>query len=345
MNLSHHKASELYQKSVDGQLSAKQRAQLDRHLSTCAECQAHAALHLELQDQALAPCPYPAPSRTAIQQTIQKSQTRFRRKQMSLRIINPIQATAWAGAVVALILAVVWIFDNVAPQPNTATPLAASTQPTEPPPTATITQASPEPDSTTVPPPPTLRPVLQPADIPPAITLKTEVLTDTDLNCDNQVERVMVSKAFGSSSTNGQVSLGYAGVAVQVPAQAGYRQVWEYSFEWQKQAWPNMRPQLIPIDHCEKMLALTGWIASTQRLTIFRWNGGSMSVVLDVPEELSSFQTQAPDQPFSITTSVLGPRDPKKGSCEWRETDYAWDGSEFIQIEQRTGVTQPCGGG
>ena len=129
MDLTHRKAFELLQRSMDGPLGDRERAILDDHLATCAECQTVAALQRRLEKESLAHRPPTVPSREEIEQAIRNTQTHHRRRHMLKQLFSPIRAVAWAGAAVALVVAVVWIFD-IAPREKEQTDVSSGVKET-----------------------------------------------------------------------------------------------------------------------------------------------------------------------------------------------------------------------
>ena len=120
MNLSHRQAFELLQRSIDGPLDAGERSELESHLASCAECQTNAALGGQLEEQALAHRPKALPSRKEIERTIRKTQKHHRRWRMINRLfISPVRTVVSAAVAVALVVAVIWIFDMVRQQNQT----------------------------------------------------------------------------------------------------------------------------------------------------------------------------------------------------------------------------------
>jgi hypothetical protein len=120
MNLSHRKAFELLQRSMDGPLDAGDRADLDSHMAVCSECQIYAVLQSQLEEQATWRHSVDLPSEDEIRHTIHETQKRFRRWHMINRFfINPVRTVAWVAAAVALAVAVVWVFDIAREQNQT----------------------------------------------------------------------------------------------------------------------------------------------------------------------------------------------------------------------------------
>jgi ketosteroid isomerase-like protein len=118
MDLSHRKAFELQQRSIDGSLSTGERAKLERHLAICAKCRTDATLIRRLKVEALEHRPTALPSKTEIERTILETQKHYRRWRMLNRLfISPIRVVAWASVAVAFVLALIWLFD-IAPQRN-----------------------------------------------------------------------------------------------------------------------------------------------------------------------------------------------------------------------------------
>ena len=111
--MTHRKAFELLQRSMDGPLDSGERAELDRHMATCAECQTVAALQGRLEKEAPMYRPPTVPSQEEIEKTIRNTQKHHRRRHMLKQLSSPIRAVASAGVAVALVLAVIWIFDIV----------------------------------------------------------------------------------------------------------------------------------------------------------------------------------------------------------------------------------------
>lgn len=334
MNLSHRQVFELFQKSLDGQLSAQERARLDRHLATCAECQAHAALYHQLRKEAPAYRPVAVPSQQDVQQTIQKTQTRFRRRQMFKRFSNPVQAVAGAGIAVVLALAIVWIFNSPDQGPSqTQTGASVKSTPTN---TSQVAALTPSPTPTFTPAPtaaPTLLPTPRPTSKPTAPApmvgyTKEEVLADVDLNCDGLQERIVNIEAFYSSGPSGIIPQGVVGVALQVPGQIGYRQVWEYKTEtnWYGiPTWAFYQVEFIPIGSCEQLLLTHVTKNYEYHLVIFRWDGRNMFVVLDVPGADYTVSTQDGLVVTVAEQNCLG-----IARCRANEVDYVWNGTEFI---------------
>jgi hypothetical protein len=118
MDLSHQQAFELLQRSIDGPLSAGERAHLEGHLEVCVECQKDASLHRRLKEEALEHIPTALPSGKEIKKTIQETQRRYGRWRMLNRLfISPARAAAWAAVGVTFVLAVILIF-GLAPNRN-----------------------------------------------------------------------------------------------------------------------------------------------------------------------------------------------------------------------------------
>jgi ketosteroid isomerase-like protein len=128
MDLSHRKAFELLQRSLDGRLDAGERAELERHLATCAQCQTDATLYRRLQQAAHAYRPAVMPSQDEIQRTIRETQAHHRRRRMFKRLSSPMRAGALVGAAAAFVLAVVWIFNTLPRQPQTGTSVGKATE-------------------------------------------------------------------------------------------------------------------------------------------------------------------------------------------------------------------------
>ena len=335
MNLSHRKAFELFQKSVDGQLSAHERAKLDRHLATCTECQAFVALYHQLKKQAPAYGPIAAPSRQDIQQTIQKTQARFKRRQMFKRFLNPVQAAVGATIAVALTLALVWIFDFPDHEPSqTQTGAFIPSTPT----TTQVATLAPSPTPTPIAPTatptltPTPRPTLKPTLPAPMVGItEEEVFADVDLNCDGLEERLVTVKAFTRSRYADFVPRGIVSLVLQVPAQTGYRQAWEYKTEttsYGYPAWEFYDIKLMPLGDCEQLLTTFVGGRPGGDLMIFHWDGRNMSIVLDV--FAAEFTTSIQD---GLVVTV-GEHDCSGiAQCRLEKTDYVWNGTEFILDE------------
>ena len=118
MDLSHRKAFELLQRSIDGPLSAGERADLERHVAICAACRTDATLYRRLEDEASKHQTMALPPKNEIERTILETQKHFRRWRMLNRLfISPARAAAWAAVAVAFVLAIILLFD-FAPQRN-----------------------------------------------------------------------------------------------------------------------------------------------------------------------------------------------------------------------------------
>jgi hypothetical protein len=334
MNISHYQAFELFQKSIDGPLSAQERANLDQHLATCAECRADVALYRKLETQVRSRHPIVAVSRQDVQQAIHKTRAHFQRRRALKRLLNPLQALAWAGATAALTVAVIWtLVSQQIVQVDTSLeterrlvttmPGPADATPTIPP------FPTPSPAMTVRPTKTYLNPYL-----PPYLYAEESVLADVDLNCDGLDERVMNIEAYSiPSPENVSYSYGIVGVALQEPYKENHRQVWEYRCHWRTQngspACYNVESEIIATDDCEQFLAVFGNFNDrpSPRLIVFRWNGQNMSVVMD--ERAANWK--ATQDPFVITTMLRDHCVASPHRCDDEEINHIWNGTGFVR--------------
>jgi len=158
MSLSHDKARDYLQAAVDGRLSAEAAQELQEHLDRCAECRQYAAQLVELEDRLARSLQMrwanPPHNKQQVHQTVVKVQERIEKRKWARRMFDATQAVAWAGLVVALVMAVGWIFAVVTPQLATpaeepvVTRLIPSPTPMpSPTPLAVVEPATPSPES------------------------------------------------------------------------------------------------------------------------------------------------------------------------------------------------------
>jgi hypothetical protein len=201
------------------------------------------------------------------------------------------------------------------------------------PPTATPIPSSPTPSSsssmtTTMTTSPTPKPTL--IVLNPYLRIEKEVWADVDLNCDGLEERVMTIEQYsGNPASDNPDHDGTVGLALQVPAQQGHNQVWEYMCKLTRHGYPGCiytTVELLATDNCEQLIVFQGSFHQggwQQRVKIFRWDGKDMSLVLDaLGSEFESTQ-----DPFSVTTIIQDCDGP--GKCRETGTNYLWNGAKF----------------
>ncbi len=157
------------------------------------------------------------------------------------------------------------------------------------------------------------------------------VFADVDLNCDGLEERLVTIKSFTHSSFAQFVPQGIVSLVLQVPAQTGYRQAWEYKTEttsYGYPAWEFYDIKLIPLGDCEQLLTTFVGGRPGGDLMIFHWDGRNMSIVLDV--FAAEFTTSIQDG-LVITVDEYDCRGITQ--CRLEKTDYVWNGTEFILVE------------
>jgi hypothetical protein len=306
MNLSHRKAFELYQKSIDGHLSAEERARLDHHLATCAECRGYVTLYRQLKAGSLARGPVATPARRDVQQAIRQTRTRFKKRQMLRRLFSPVWTAAWVGVVVALAMVVTWMLKIPDPQPQTGLTIQVTVEVTPtlaPVPewaTATPFDQAHDTPSPTLTPRPTARATA--AFLSAYFYTQEEVVADVDLNCDGLEERLLKVNLYTRNPDDDNLNpAGIVGVILKVPAQKGYRNTWAHYCELGQHGYPDcygVEVKLLATDSCEQFVTVGGYFDDVSRLTVFRWDGRDMSVVLDV---LAGGYAVTQD-PFVLTT-------------------------------------------
>ncbi len=265
---------------------------------------------------------------------------------MLRRFFNPIQIAILVGITIALTLALMWIFNSPRSQPQSGqtiqiTPAHQLQRKTAAQVTHTLSEtdtpapqaASPTPE----PPAPssTMTMTMRPTETPPPVNLNPDVhqeeivLADVDLDCDGLEERLVKFGSYSTSSTEkSPSSFSTYNLALRVPAQQGYRQVWKSECGAGLYGYANCQIHKIKIlgsDDCEQFMALNGiWNVydGEWRLKIFRWDGKDVSKVLDEPGRgLESTQ-----DPFTVSTTF---NDCSSAKCRKTEVSYVWNGTEF----------------
>ncbi len=266
---------------------------------------------------------------------------------MLKRFLNPLQIAALVSISIVLTLALMWIFNNPQSQPQRGQTIQITpahtralrhTVPASLGETATLVQAThtltlaPETDTPTpepLVPSPTPRPTARPTvdARTSAFTLKEELWSNVDLNCDGLDERLVKINVYTDvyNKTNFQLTLG---LILQVPSQASYRQAWTYICPLRSKLYKssdcvNVKIALLAINDCEQLVTFMGQFEGEDHLLIFRWNGQDMSVVLDARANSYS----ATQDPLILTTTLE--RCESHGKCEKKKTEYVWNGSEF----------------
>ncbi len=323
MNMSHYKAFELFQKSIDGLLSAEERAMLNQHLATCVECRTDVALYRKLE--ARARHPIVAVSRQDVQQAIHKTRAHFVKRRALKRLLSPFQTLAWVGAAVALTVAVMWTLYS-------SSQIGASLEAEH-----SLATSTPEPANATptIPPLPTPRPrTYTNLYLPSYLHAQENVMADVDLNCDGLDERVVNIDAYSVFTPQDTIfKHGTVGIILQEPYDRGYRQVWEYRCHWQaangSPACHKIEVEILASDNCTQFLAVSGSFddRSSPRLIVFRWDGQNMSVVLDVIAD----DWKATQDPFAITTMLRDHCVASPHRCDDEEINHTWNGIEFIR--------------
>jgi hypothetical protein len=166
----------------------------------------------------------------------------------------------------------------------------------------------------------------------PYVRTEKEAWGDVDLNCDGLEERLMTIEQYsGNPASDNPDHDGTVGLALQVPAQQGHNQVWEYNCELTRYGFPNCSyttVELLATDNCEQFIVFQGLFqkgAGQQRVKIFRWDGKEISLVLDALG--SGFEST--QDPFGVTTIVQDCDGPTK--CRETRTNYLWNGTEFVR--------------
>jgi hypothetical protein len=248
---------------------------------------------------------------------------------MFKRFLNSIQAIAWAGIAVVLAAALLWTLNSSQPQPpgGLAIQITPALQVEQTRPDALTESPSQAQVATSAPPPThTPQPTASTSDLDPAYHTKQEPIADADLNCDGLQERVVsIDAYYGYPKADKTNRVGRVGVALQTPAQQGYHQAWEYWCDLKNgQPTCDAVVALLPTDGCEQFITFNTW----QQLTVFRWNGQDMAVVLSARAD-SYASTQ---DPFVLTAIMRnGCASPTK--CDQVQTNYAWNGAEFVLAE------------
>lgn len=158
----------------------------------------------------------------------------------------------------------------------------------------------------------------------------TEILAQTDLNCDGRFERLHVERPVQSSYE--YVHPKVFRLALETIGQI----VWEYL---PAEGAALSEPEIFSPGGCEKLLAVIEYQASDfGNLRVFRWNGKTMDTLITAmgappsPQNRVSALTQRAGHPFTITTISLG----RFEDCVAHDlvTTYEWNGQTFFQTRQ-----------
>jgi hypothetical protein len=169
--------------------------------------------------------------------------------------------------------------------------------------------------------------------------------TTTDLNCDG------ISESFTSR---------YDAVAILQNPQwyVAYSEIHfsseEYSFDWPDPGGGKYFAELFYLgDGCEQLLAVQDH-AREQGISIYRWDGQELSVVLEsesyewLGDDWDTIQSlpQTPGEPFTLQTYDFSMRNcERQSNMYYIVRTYQWDGEQFIKTDQQRVDTPICGGG
>ena len=294
-------------------------------------------------------------------QLSQKIRSRLEKKMSVDRILNPMKKLAAVTVAIGLIGGTFWLL-KVAPQPKVDTPASIPVQiqtlesnlenpnllPTQTP------LASLEPTLTEI--TPTLAPEeASDSYFDPGYKNQTETKL-VDLDCDGRNETLVTNYKISTNPLEmGEGLRYYTSVALLNEDQDNhYQTAWEYNFDYSVK---KVRYDLVlfSVSGCEQFIAVSGWdwSSSPKYITqVFRWDGETVSTVLDVPENLMDLTGKIviprldplDNEDFKLTTFIIGFPDPQKGTCELIYTDYGWNGELFIQVDRRVKPNQNCDG-
>ena len=171
----------------------------------------------------------------------------------------------------------------------------------------------------------------------------TQILAQTDLNCDGRFERLLLER--GTQSIYEYVSPRVYRLMLEDQGKI----VWELSPS--EEGGYLFGPELFSVGGCEKLLAMAHHtnLLEFGVLQIYRWDGQTMTLLLETPglpptpKSLLRGLVQQPDQPFTITTVAVGIVEIEPGWCENTVYSYQWDGATFQQTKKEP-VRVKCGG-
>lgn len=159
----------------------------------------------------------------------------------------------------------------------------------------------------------------------------TQIIAQTDLNCDGRFERLLAERTAPS------IYEYISPKTYRIILETGGQTVWElpptevngYFFG----------PEAFSLGGCEHLIAVLEYTSRAKfgHLLIFRWDGVQMVQVLDSPglpvspKALISTQIQTPDQPFTISTVEVGTKLVEPDWCENIAYTYEWHENTFIE--------------
>ncbi|MBE0411415.1 MAG: WD40 repeat domain-containing protein [Anaerolineales bacterium] len=113
MRLNHRQAQRYIQSGE--KLGEKQRVRLMEHLNACEVCRDFAAFHNQIEQSMPASFPHIEHTQGQILEIVGKMQPKMRKVVMSKRVGKGIQAIAWAGLIVLLVVGLGWVIRTFIP--------------------------------------------------------------------------------------------------------------------------------------------------------------------------------------------------------------------------------------
>jgi LysM repeat protein len=156
-----------------------------------------------------------------------------------------------------------------------------------------------------------------------------EAFATTDLNCDSQNETILLLQDGSDPNL-------ITGTALDVVSEANIiHRVWEHTAA-EMGTTTIQEVEVFLLGECVQLIALSGGTSTAGRTRVFRWDGISVSPVLDASGWPNSYNglisslEQGLDSPFLISIIEYAPNiHPVSGLCPNEVTDYTWNGVRF----------------